>query len=125
MGSVVVQSIRGPIVVSAVARVEVVSAIRRVAREVGDSGAGQVLEEEFLADWHAPPGSVGHLVRVQVRTTVLERAASIVGQSGLRSLDAIQLASALLAREADPGLSRFVTFDARLAGAAIEAGFTP
>ncbi len=110
---------------SAVARVEVVSALRRVAQEVGDAAAGRVLEAEFLADWHAPPGSVGHLVRVQVRTTVLERAASIVGQSGLRSLDAIQLASALLAREADPGLSRFVTFDARLAGAAIEAGFTP
>ena len=111
--------------VSEIARVEVVSAIRRLAKEQNQSTAGQLLEAEFMADWNAPRGAEGHLASVGLRTHVIERAAEIVGDGGLRSLDAIQLASALLARESGIRISRFVTFDRRLAMAAKERDFLP
>jgi hypothetical protein len=42
----------------------------------------------------------------------------------LRGADAVQLASALLARQADPAVSMMAVFDERLRAAASAEGFT-
>lgn len=58
---------------------------------------------------------------VPLSSTVLEEAAELPGD-GLRSLDAIHLASALALRE---DLTAFVVYDRRLAQAATDAGVSP
>lgn len=49
--------------------------------------------------------------------TVLESAARLTAVHGLRAYDAVQLASALVARRADSGVDTVVCFDAELAEA--------
>ena len=122
-GSTQVRAIRGPLVVSAIARVEVVSAINRVAREQGNLAAGEVLLAAFTADWRSRPDEPGGLLRVRLGDEVLEQAAELTGRHLLRALDAIQLASALAARAASTDVDRFVTYDERLAHAAVTEGF--
>lgn len=54
---------------------------------------------------------------------ILTRAADLSRIQDLRSLDAIQLASATLAREVDPACNRFACFDKPLGEAAQRLGF--
>lgn len=54
---------------------------------------------------------------------VLERAAVAVAAHGLRAYDAVQLASALAARDADPRCFTLACFDARLRRAGAASGF--
>lgn len=54
---------------------------------------------------------------------LLEDAARLTAQ-GLRAYDAVQLASAVRARAADPELVSFACFDAGLRRAAARAGFS-
>ena len=54
---------------------------------------------------------------------LLSKASELVPVHGLRTLDAIQLASALVARELDPDCAGFACFDARLRRAAAVHGF--
>jgi len=92
-----------PVVSSDLARVELPRAIRRF--EVGGRAAQ-------LTD-----GLLRRIVLLKLDRATLTRAAEIEG-AGLRSLDAIHLASAMSV----PELEVFVTYDRRLASAAEEAG---
>jgi hypothetical protein len=107
-------------VVSGVARVEVPAALWRKHRldELSAEDAA-VLLAAFEADWL---GGAAFAV-VGVRDDILDTAAHAVAIHPLRSFDAIQLASALTARSADPDLTEFACFDARLAAAAAAEGF--
>lgn len=109
----------GPMVVSAVARVEVVSAAWTKHR-TGELATTDVraLVDAFEADWHD-----GRFVAVGVRARLLAVAARLTGVHGLRSLDAIHLATALQARDAEPACDAFATLDRRLADAAAKEGF--
>jgi uncharacterized protein len=89
-------------VTSAVATTEVARALIRAsaAPELGDAA------EELL----------DRVLRIRVTDQIL-RAAGLFPQRGLRSLDAIHLASA---EHLEDALTYFVTYDKRLAAAAVE-----
>ena len=114
-----------PFTVSRITRVEVVSAFWRKVRmgEVSAAAAGG-LSDEFSADWWG----VGRPPRFNVvgpHPSILEDACRLVPLYGLRAFDAIQLASAVAARTADPSCDRFACYDERLAQAATAEGFRP
>lgn len=110
---------------SCVARVEVPAAIWRKQRsgelEVVDAA---LLTRDFEADWAAAGGGVGRFVAIGLPLGLLEQAATLVASHGLRAYDAIQLASAMAARQADPGCDSFGCFDSDLRRAAAAEGFT-
>lgn len=110
------RGIDGGVWVSEIARVEFSSAIRRRIREGSlERAAGHRILGDFakdLEDWF----------RVPVDTAVLDRAAVLVERHPLRSLDAIHLASALLAAEGAPERLRFGSSDGDLAAAAEAEG---
>ncbi len=107
------------IVVSQLARVEVPGAIWRKHR-LGQlsSEHAATLVEAFEWEWFD-----GSFAVVGARDDVVDSAARLLALHPLRSLDAVQLATALTAREADPDLSDFVCFDRRLTEAARAEGF--
>lgn len=115
----------GQVVVSALTRVEVPSALWRKQRE--DAMAAEdaavltaVFESDYLGDDDRPPD----LVALAVTAPILEEAARLTAVHALRALDAVQLATAMAARAADPDCTTFVCFDQRLRDAALVAGFT-
>ncbi len=61
---------------------------------------------------------------IAARMPLLSAAAAAAATHSLRAYDAIQLASALAARAADPDCTRFACFDADLREAAAASGFT-
>ena len=91
-----------PLVSSALASVEVLRTCRRIDERLLDQGRAVLAV----------------LDTVPVDDEILEAAAELPGP-GLRSLDALHLASALAL---DPDLETFVAYDARLAAAAGDAG---
>lgn len=109
------------LVVSALARVEVPGAVWRKHR-LGelDADDAAVLVEEFEWDWSRAAFAV-----VAVTGEVLEQAARSTARHPLRAYDAVQLASATVARSADPDLVEFACFDAALLAAARAEGFRP
>ena len=109
-------------VVSAVARVEVPAAVWRKSRtgELSSEDAG-ILVSAFTADWYDPASS---FVAVALRTPVLDQAASAAATHSLRAYDAVQLACALAARNADPEVDVFLCFDGGLRDAAGREGFS-
>lgn len=110
------------LVVSAVARVEVPAALWRKSRTGGllvEDAA--VLVQAFEADWTGPDR---RLLPISLRPALLADAARLSGTHGLRAYDAIQLACARAAREADASVDAFLCFDAELADAAAREGFT-
>ena len=109
-------------VVSALARVEVVAALWRKTRtkELSVEFAA-TLAAEFTADWAAPEVYVA----VAVTEAIVEDATRQVARHGLRAYDGVQLASLLAARAADPGLDTFACFDAELRTAAAREGLRP
>lgn len=111
------------VVVSAVARVEVPAAILRKQRlgELAPADA-DVLLGAFELDWFGDEGPPRFAV-VAVTHDVLEAAVAAVAAHALRAYDALQLASALVARDAEPDLSVFACFDRPLAAAAHAEGF--
>jgi uncharacterized protein len=112
------------LVVSALARVEVPSAIWRKARtgELEDSAAG-ILVGAFELDFHGDLDSGSRFTIVSVTEAVLVAAAQEAARQALRAYDAVQLASALAVRELDPRCDHFACFDAELRRAASRAGF--
>jgi predicted nucleic acid-binding protein len=113
------------LVVSATARVEVPAALWRKQR-LGELEATQaeVLVAAFEADFLGTPDEPPRLAAVAVLSEVLDSAAELAAVHGLRAYDAVQLASARAAADADPGCDSFVCFDAELRAAAARAGFT-
>ncbi len=110
--------------VSLLARVEVPAAIwRKVRTGAVTSVDASVLTHEFEADWS--PGGVekGRLIVVGLSGAILESAAAMVAIDALRAYDAVQLASAVAARDADPSCDSFACFDAELGEAAAAHGF--
>lgn len=111
-------------VVSSICRVEVNAATWRKARlgEISNRVASAI-SREFESDLAGLPGGSVAFTTVPTAGRVLMRAADVSRVHDLKSLDAIQLASATLAREVDPGCSRFVCFDKSLGDEALTLGF--
>jgi predicted nucleic acid-binding protein len=110
--------------VSALARVEVPSALWRKARtgELEDAAAG-ILVSAFELDFHGGLDSGSRFTIVALTEPVLVAAAREAASHALRAYDAVQLASALAVRELDPRCGRFACFDVELRRAASCAGF--
>lgn len=112
-------------VASALARVEVPSALWRKTRtgELSDSAAS-LLVRAFEIDFHGDLDSTSRFTVVSLTESILVAAAREVARASLRAYDAVQLASALAVRDLDPLCSQFACFDADLRRAAGHAGFT-
>ena len=125
-GSSDVRDHSGPLVMSALARVEAVAAFWGKQRmgEIAPSDAA-VLTDAFETD--AADGSTTDgraLVFIPVTASILDAAARACGVHGLRAYDAVQLATAEAARLVDPDCSTMVVFDRALAEAARAEGFS-
>lgn len=83
-----------------------------------------MLVEEFEWDWFGEPVREVDFAVIDVTPQILDEAARAVARHPLRALDAVQLASAIVARAADVSLTRFVCFDERLSDVAHAEGFT-
>ncbi len=104
------------IVVSALCRVEVLSGLwRKSSAGEMDRADAELLSRVFETDLFDQKDASRSFSAIPVSGQILERAASLVPIHSLRSLDAIQLASAMFAREADPECRTFACFDRRLA----------
>ena len=112
------------VVVSQIARVEVPAALWRKQR-LGELSADQarVLTQEFEADFFGTDGDGPRFAAVLLAAEVLDRAARLCGVHGLRAYGALQLGSALLAREAESGCGAVAAFDTQLRRAAAAEGF--
>jgi predicted nucleic acid-binding protein len=111
------------LVVSAIARVEVPSALWRKARtREFDAGTAGILVSEFELDFHGDNHSEPRFTIVSLSESVLVAAAREAARHSLRAYDALQLASALAVREIDPRCSQFACFDAGLRRAASREG---
>jgi predicted nucleic acid-binding protein len=113
------------LVISAITRVEVPSALWRKARthDLDDSAAG-ILAGAFEFDFHGDPDSEPRFTIVSVTGPVLVAAAREAARHALRAYDAVQLASALAVRQTDPRCNQFACFDADLRRAASRESFT-
>lgn len=112
------------LVVSQVARVEVPAALWRKHR-MGelDLDSTAILIMAFEADYFGTEDEPPRFAAVQLATTVLDEAARMSGVHGLRAYDAVQLATARAAADADPGCTAFAAFDRTLRTAAATEGF--
>jgi len=106
-----------PILVSWFARVEIGSALTRLWREQKTDEAGLQSDLAELATL------ASRWIEVPPRDDLRQTAMRLLREHPLRSLDALQLASAWLASEGRPDTLDFVCFDARLASAAQREGF--
>lgn len=118
----VVRDIDEEVVVSDVSRVEVPSALWRKhrQRELTDQRVG-VLISLFEEDWSSIATGEPAFSTIAISADVLQSAVVHVGRHGLKSLDAIHLATALLAQRHLAGV-RFVCFDDQLRLAAQREG---
>jgi uncharacterized protein len=112
-----------PLVVSQLCRVEVPAALWRKERmgEITAQQAGDLVAE-FEADYFGADSGPSRFVVVAVSAEVLDGAARAVATYGLRAYDAVQLASAVLAREAAPEVGALLAWDAELRDAAVREG---
>jgi predicted nucleic acid-binding protein len=96
-------------VASAVARVEIPAALWRKSR-TGELSAehASLLTAAFESDWYDVPGP---FAVVAANAVILDQAAQLTATRSLRAYDAVQLASALAARSADPAVDTFACFD--------------
>jgi uncharacterized protein len=111
--SAAVRAIHGPFRVCALARVEVPAALARKHR-AGELTAADVtlLTGQFVADFHGTPSREPLFTAVAATGRVLINAAELAIGHGLRAYDAVQLASAVIARQVDPACDVFICFDA-------------
>ena len=112
------------VIVSSIARVEVPAALWRKER-LGElqSADAEVLVAVFEADYDGTDREAAVFAAVALAPAVLETAAQVTATHALRAYDSVQLASALAAREADPGCTEFACFDDDLRAAAARSGF--
>lgn len=120
----VVREMQG-LVVAGLTRVEVPAALWRKQR-IGDLTVEQaaVLVEDFEADWFGTRSEPPRFVALTTTAGILDDAARLCSVHGLRAYDAVQLASALAAREAVPACSAIAVFDRSLRTAASREGLT-
>ena len=112
------------VTISELTRAELPAALHRKRRAGELSGQqAEVLARTFEADYYGEDGDPRFTVmRISDRTMIT--AAGLVARADLRAGDAIQLASALVARQVGREVTAFATFDARLHTAAAVEGFT-
>ena len=112
------------LIASAIARVEVPAALWRKQR-IGELSSSdvEVLVTAFRAELIGTPTRPPGFAAVPLDTEVLDLAAEATATHSLRAYDAVQLASALVARSADPSCERFACFDDELRDAAARSGF--
>jgi predicted nucleic acid-binding protein len=124
-GHEAVRALEGMIVCS-ISRVEVPAALWRKQR-LGELSAedAEVLVTAFEADYLGTVEEPPLFAAVAIGSTLLDEAAVLTATHGLRAYDAVQLASALVAREADPACRQFACFDEELRAAAARIGFAP
>lgn len=82
-----------------------------------------VLVAAFEADYDGTDREAPVFATVALTPAVLETAEQVTAAHALRAYDAVQLASALAAREADPGCTEFACFDDDLRAAAAHSAF--
>ena len=108
----------GPIAISALSLAEVLAAVwGKVARDELDDEQAATLDRAFIADIRG-----GRFAVLPVADPVVVRSLACVRRHRLRGADAVQLASALVAREADPDVNTMAVFDRRLRTAASTEG---
>jgi uncharacterized protein len=119
-----VRRLPAPLLVSALARVEVAAALWRKHRmgEV-DLDDALLLNRAFAADYTGSSDRPPRFQPIEVTDATIERAVELTGAHGLRAYDAVQLASALVTREADKRCTTLASFDQDLARAAAAEGF--
>jgi predicted nucleic acid-binding protein len=119
----VVPSVDDPPMISELTRVELPSAFWRKHRlgQLSAQAAAR-LSSEFEADYYGEGEPRFAVMRISDRT--VSTAARLVARADLRAGDAIQLASALVARQVGREVTAFATLDARLRTAAAIEGFT-
>jgi predicted nucleic acid-binding protein len=119
-----VRRLHGPFVISAIAHVEVVAAIWRKHR-IGELGLDDalILLRAFAVDYAGTPDKPPRFIALAIADGVIARAAALAGTHALRAYGAVQLASAVTAREIDAGCNAFACFDRALTCAAIAEGF--
>lgn len=115
---------RVDLIVSRIARVEVPSALWRKhrQRELPTDDLVTLLAA-FESDWVRAGHESGPFQIIDVSHGILELAASSLARHPLRAYDALQLASAMAARDVDDGVTEFACFDRRLREAAYAEGF--
>ena len=107
------------LIVSDLTRLEFASAVTRLVREGSlPSSRGRELLARLDHEWEC-------YVRVRVSDDVLTEGVALLGRHPLRTLDAVQLASALLVDRNGPTRVRFGTAHRRLAQAAAREGLPP
>ena len=105
-------------IVSAIARVEACSAICRLRKE------SRMTAREASMALRAVVAEIQNLNEQRVSRRVLGVASALVDRRTLRSLDAVQLSSAVVIRDLMPAADmRFITSDHTLLNAAQEEGF--
>lgn len=111
--------------ISLLARVEVPAAIWRKHR-LGDLDAAdaRILIDAFEFDLSGDDRDPPRFAAIALPATLLESAARMAGVHGLRAYDAVQLASACVAQQADSECDTFACFDAALRRAAAAEGFS-
>jgi uncharacterized protein len=119
-----IRRLPAPLLVSALARVEVAAALWRKHR-TGEAGLDDVLllSRAFAADYAGTRDRPPRFQPVAVTGATIERAVELTGAHGLRAYDAMQLACALVTREADKRCTTLATFDRDLVRAAAAEGF--
>jgi predicted nucleic acid-binding protein len=110
---------RDPVVVVwALSRVELLSALARREREEPSVARGLLrARQRALAAWE-------EWSEVVALEPVRRQAERLVSVHPLRAADALQLGAALVVTDLDPAGLEFVTFDERLALAALKEGFS-
>jgi len=120
------ETVRGldAIAISALARVEVPAALWRKHRQGElDVSATAVLTGVFERHYRGDRDCEPRFGVVAAGPDVLEDAATRAAAHGLRAYDAVQLASAISARAADPDCGAFACFDDDLRAAAGSMSF--
>lgn len=112
------------LVVSALARVEVAAAVWRKYRASQLSGQdAALLRAQFESDLIGASPASPSIDVVPATDAILRSAAEVTVMRALRAYDAVQLASAMAARAADPSCATFACFDRDLREAAAAEGF--
>lgn len=111
-------------VVSALARVEVPSAIwRKRRRDQLSAEHAAALIAGFEGDYSGVAVSGTRFAPIAISAVLLDQAARFTAVHQLRGFDATQLASAVSARAADPECNGFAAYDLSLRTAAAAEGF--
>lgn len=116
-GMAAARAIASPMVVSDLARVEAAAALWRHHR-LGAIGLTDASRLAAAVARDLSRESPSQIAVIALTPGLVADAAALTARHPLRAGDAIQLASALAARDADPALDRFATADRTLAEAA-------